>query len=237
MFQCPPEDSACSFRRRAPPVATSNRVTLSGSTPWPSKSATCTGVPTPILRLHRGVLPRDRWCGVPSPQGLSSRSEDASGRGRRPLGDLVGSRLPGANIRRGDVRSVTELGAGADRAPDRDLGSLVVFGIVAAEGDPALAELAATAPTLNAIQHRRTPFPPARPPARHTESNWYRGPCSSGHLGSALRSECLLHEGRGTGGRAHLRNVGRSGGPIPAHARSRCPEGVALRGVGSGVNA
>ena len=101
--------------------------------------------------------------------GLASRSEDASGRGRRPLGDLVRSRLPGADIRRGDVGSVTELGGGADRAPDRDLGSLVVFGVVAAEGDPALAEFAATAPTLNAIQHRRTPFPRRAP--RHATPN------------------------------------------------------------------
>ena len=76
------------------------------------------------------------------------------------LGSCFGrQRFPRADVAVGDVGPVAELGGGADGAVERDGGlvvALVGVGVVAAERNPALAELAATAAALNAIQHRRT---------------------------------------------------------------------------------
>ena len=66
----------------------------------------------------------------------------------------LGKRFPGAHVARGDVRPVAELCGGAGRALDRDLRLVAVLGVVAAEGDPALAEFATAATTFDAVQQR-----------------------------------------------------------------------------------
>ena len=83
---------------------------------------------------------------------------------RRLLAGRFGrQRIPGADVAGSDVRAVAEFTGRARWAVDGDLGWVVDVGVgvVAADCDPALAELAATAPALDAVQHLHSPDRPA----------------------------------------------------------------------------
>ena len=99
--------------------------------------------------------------------------------------------LPGADVARRNIWPVAELGGGAGRAVDDDGGFVVLVGVgvVAAEGDPALAELAGAAPALSAIEQSNL-SPPSdllrcggsdqvadlnASPIRQLDESWLRG--------------------------------------------------------------
>jgi len=71
--------------------------------------------------------------------------------------------FPRADVACGCVGPVAELCGRARWAVQGERGWLGFVGVVAAERDPALAELAATAAAFDAIQHRRTLLPGAPP--------------------------------------------------------------------------